>query len=78
MKAEEIHEFMRTRAATHKQLIGGIVFIKAIPKNPVSSVGLSESEHFSDRSQSGKILRKTLRDQAKVEVGDSDKRASVL
>lgn len=78
MKVEEIHEFMRTRAARHKQLMGGIAVIKTIPKNPVSFVGLSGSGCFSNYHQSGKILRKTLRDQAKVEVGDSDRRDSLL
>lgn len=34
---EDINDFMNTRVARHKRLAGGVVFIDAIPKNPVSA-----------------------------------------
>lgn len=57
----DIHAFMKSKVARHKRLMGGVVFINAIPKNP-----------------SGKILRKTLREQAKEEIGDLEPRQSRL
>jgi 4-coumarate--CoA ligase len=34
--AEDIQEFMNSKVAKHKRLAGGVVFVEAIPKNPVS------------------------------------------
>lgn len=48
----EVHEYMRTRLASYKQLEGGVLFVDAVPKN-----------------QSGKILKRILREQAKREMG---------
>lgn len=52
---KEIQEWLAKRVSRYKQLVGGVVFVDAIPKNP-----------------SGKILRRILRERAKLEVGDKD------
>lgn len=36
VEAKDIQEFMNTKVARHKRLAGGVVFVDAIPKNPVS------------------------------------------
>ncbi|TID22857.1 putative acyl-coenzyme A synthetase [Venturia nashicola] len=51
---EEIKAFVASRAAPHKQLRGGVVFVKELPKNAI-----------------GKILRRELREQAKMEMRTS-------
>lgn len=48
---EEIKAFVASRAAPYKQLRGGVVFVKDLPKNAI-----------------GKILRRELREQAKIEL----------
>jgi hypothetical protein len=40
VEVQDIHEFMNSRVARHKRLAGGIVFLDAIPKNPVSAAEL--------------------------------------
>lgn len=37
VEAQDIQEFMNSRVARHKRLAGGVVFVEAIPKNPVSA-----------------------------------------
>lgn len=51
---EEIKAFVASRAASYKQLRGGVVFVNELPKNAI-----------------GKILRRKLREQAKVEMRTS-------
>jgi 4-coumarate--CoA ligase len=36
VEAQDIQEFMNSKVAKHKRLAGGVVFVEAIPKNPVS------------------------------------------
>ena len=38
VEAQDIQEFMNSKVARHKRLAGGVVFVEAIPKNPVSTV----------------------------------------
>lgn len=52
LSAAAVHQYMRERLASYKQLTGGIVFTDLIPKNV-----------------SGKILKRTLREQAARELG---------
>jgi len=73
---KELQTWMEKRVSRHKWLTGGVVFVDVIPKNPVSqALFLNE---FTDILQSGKILRKILRERAKTEVGDKDIRSSRL
>ncbi|KAI4849002.1 acetyl-CoA synthetase-like protein [Aureobasidium sp. EXF-8846] len=37
VEAQDIQEFMNSKVARHKRLAGGVVFVEAIPKNPVSA-----------------------------------------
>ena len=37
VEAQDIQDFMNSRVARHKRLAGGVVFLEAIPKNPVSA-----------------------------------------
>lgn len=37
VEPQDIQEFMNSRVARHKRLAGGVVFVDAIPKNPVSA-----------------------------------------
>jgi 4-coumarate--CoA ligase len=37
VEAKDIQEFMNSKVAKHKRLAGGVVFVEAIPKNPVSA-----------------------------------------
>jgi 4-coumarate--CoA ligase len=37
VEAQDIQEFMNSKVAKHKRLAGGVVFVEAIPKNPVSA-----------------------------------------
>jgi 4-coumarate--CoA ligase len=78
VEAQDIQEFMNSKVAKHKRLAGGVVFVEAIPKNPVSASWLCSVRHRLTWKQSGKILRKILRDQAKAEVGDSEAKAARL
>ena len=36
LKPDDVHKFMDSRVARHKKLVGGVAFVDAIPKNPVS------------------------------------------
>lgn len=38
VEAQDIQEFMNSKVARHKRLAGGVVFVEAIPKNPVSAL----------------------------------------
>ncbi|KAI6211564.1 4-coumarate--CoA ligase 3 [Aphelenchoides besseyi] len=49
LTVDEVLEFVRTRAAPYKQLLGGVQFTDSIPKSP-----------------SGKIIRRTLKNHAKL------------
>ncbi|KAI0470674.1 acetyl-CoA synthetase-like protein [Xylariaceae sp. FL0804] len=62
-----IAEWMETRVTRYKWLKGGVKFIDAIPKNPVPPP-----------NQSGKLLRRQLRELAAKEVGDRQPTASKL
>lgn len=35
---EHVQEYVKVKAAKHKHLIGGVVFIDAIPKNPTGKI----------------------------------------
>ena len=78
---EEVARWMADKVARYKQLRGGVKFIDAIPKNPVSLscyvIGGGKKAN-SGVTQSGKILRKILRDQAQKEVGDAVKKPSKI
>jgi 4-coumarate--CoA ligase len=37
VEVRDIQEFMNSKVARHKRLAGGVVFVEAIPKNPVSA-----------------------------------------
>lgn len=37
VEPQDIQEFMNSRVAKHKRLAGGVMFVDAIPKNPVSA-----------------------------------------
>lgn len=72
---KEIADWMAGKVTRYKRLQGGVVFVDAIPKNPVSRCSSIHpptlDSQFADAfRQSGKILRKILRDRAKAEVGD--------
>ena len=75
--AKDIGNYMDARVSKIKRISGGVVFVNSIPKNPVSGPlqrviqsngarGLTRTEF-----QSGKILRKVLREQASAELADS-------
>ncbi|KAJ4351402.1 uncharacterized protein N0V89_006744 [Didymosphaeria variabile] len=61
--AEGIKTWLAERVSRAKRLDGGVIFLDAIPKNPVSEV-VWWCE-VANRWQSGKILRKELREKAK-------------
>ena len=42
--AQDIQEFMNSKVARHKRLAGGVVFVEAIPKNPVSVPRVSSKD----------------------------------
>ena len=73
---EDIARWVAEQVAHYKQLKGGVVFTDAIPKNLVrgllpflfSFLPMVRSTDPTMKIQSGKILRKALRDQAKREV----------
>lgn len=48
---EDIHKHMKEKVAKHKQLVGGVVFVKEVPK-----------------LQSGKIMRKVVKEWAKKDA----------
>ena len=67
---KDIQEFMKKHVTRTKWLTGGVRFVQSIPKNPVSfklPFVFSESILLMVLYQSGKILRKVLRDNAKAE-----------
>ena len=70
-KAEEkeVEQWLASRVSRHKRIVGGCVFIDAVPKNPVSEEFLAVIVE-ANSVQSGKILRKVLRVRAQEEVGD--------
>jgi len=41
VSGEEVAKFMETRVSRHKRLLGGVVVLDAIPKNPVSIISTS-------------------------------------
>lgn len=63
----DVIEFVNTRVSKIKHLTGGCVFTDAIPKNPVSSNRFVFTSVLM-KEQSGKILRRQLRDQAAKET----------
>lgn len=76
---DDIASWLASRVARHKRLAGGVVFIDVIPKIPVrflhpllllppASVSHQRTPRLTLNPQSGKILRKTLRERAKREV----------
>lgn len=75
-KPSEIASWLSTRVARHKRLAGGVKMIDSIPKNPVS---LTRHMSFMPllwykaemETQSGKILRKSLRERAAREANSS-------
>ena len=38
LKADEIHDFLKSRVSEHKQLVGGIQIVEAIPKSPSGKI----------------------------------------
>ena len=63
-------EYMKLHVSRIKYLTGGVIFIDAIPKNPVCR---THAANFNIQltsliEKSGKIIRKILRDRAKEEV----------
>lgn len=66
---KEIAEWLAKRVSRHKRIVGGCVFVDDVPKNPVSESFLVLKNDANLR-QSGKILRKQLRERAQAEVGD--------
>lgn len=75
---KEIAQFMEGKVSKTKRLTGGVRFIDAIPKNPVSFRSCSHHCSLLTMLQSGKILRKILREQALREVADSTPKAARL
>lgn len=72
---KDIAEWLAGKVTRYKQLKGGVVFVDAVPKNPVCCCclpmqGLQNARMLTRAKQSGKILRKILKDRAKEEVGD--------
>lgn len=66
--AEAIKAWLAERVSKHKRLEGGVHFIDAVPKNPVSPI-IHRSRSLREyvvltTIQSGKIQRKLLREQA--------------
>jgi acyl-coenzyme A synthetase/AMP-(fatty) acid ligase len=78
---KEIQDFMSKQVTRSKWLTGGVRFVDMIPKNPVSGCTstymLVALQLTTRRKQSGKILRKVLRDRAKAEMEDSRVRAKL-
>ena len=66
---KEVEQWLAKRVSRHKRIVGGCVFVDAIPKNPVSEP-FSTVGSEANFMQSGKILRKQLRERAQQEVGD--------
>lgn len=66
---KEVAEWLAKRVSRHKRIVGGCVFVDEVPKNPVSGPCLVMKGVTNSR-QSGKILRKQLRERAQAEVGD--------
>lgn len=62
----DVASWLAARVARHKQLAGGVMFIDAIPKIPVCLFPTYLWCLLTP--QSGKILRKTLRERAKKEL----------
>lgn len=85
----DVAAWMEGKVVRYKHLRGGVKFVESIPKNPVSPCCFSFSVAFREKKvadqerlvssiQSGKILRRQLRDQATKEVGDRKPKASKL
>lgn len=76
---KEIQKWMEQHVTRHKFLTGGVKFVEAIPKNPVSQppmfLALIDTFVLMLFFKSGKILRKLLRDQAKEEISRSSIKA---
>jgi 4-coumarate--CoA ligase len=71
MTVDDVTEYMKKNVSKVKYLTGGIIFVDAIPKNPVCRYRIHmyyKTALTLRNSQSGKILRKVLRDRAKEEV----------
>lgn len=81
----DVAQWLHGKVAPYKQLRGGVVFVDQVPKNPVSFyysvpfpfistskwVGTTAKTDLTFfRVQSGKILRKQLRERARNESGD--------
>ncbi|KAL1593133.1 hypothetical protein SLS60_010740 [Paraconiothyrium brasiliense] len=65
--AEGIKTWLAERVSRAKRLDGGVIFLDVIPKNPVS-IKVCGSVSWLMRWQSGKILRKELREKAKADT----------
>jgi len=76
MTPEAVAKWIAPKVSRHKRLTGGVKFVDAISKNPVS---LSLNKQIcTNKLQSGKILRRLYRDIAKEEVGDKEAKESRL
>lgn len=91
---DDVAAWIAARVAPFKRLRGGVRWVNAIPKNPVSAAcyvpawspwrGITTPKEYLLTVdcmlclQSGKILRNILREQAKREVGDKAPPASKL
>ena len=64
---KDIQDFIKKQTTRTKWLTGGVRFVDVIPKNPVSEPFHFKQTPTNVTQQSGKILRKVLRDQAKEE-----------
>ena len=38
LKKDDLHNFISSRVAPHKQLVGGIEFVEQLPKNPTGKL----------------------------------------
>jgi 4-coumarate--CoA ligase len=71
MTVDDVTEYMKKNVSKVKYLTGGVIFVDAIPKNPVRRYRIPvyyKTALTLRNSQSGKILRKVLRDRGKEEV----------
>ena len=70
--ADNVAQWVASRVAKVKRLTGGVIFVDSIPKNPVSHKTRCRRTSTLQRAdqlsiQSGKILRRELRDRAAKE-----------
>jgi len=72
--SEGIKKWIQGKVARHKFLRGGVVVIDVIPKRFVQSPPTIwiATDHCSSISAAGKILRRELRDRAKLELAGRD------